>query len=95
MQLSVYIITLNEEARIEATIKQAKKVADEIIVVDSGSKDKTVEIAKKLGSKVIHHDWESYCKQKSFAEKQCTNDWVLMLDADEVLSEELVTELKA
>ncbi len=95
MQLSVYIITLNEEARIEATIKQAKKVADEIVVVDSGSKDKTVEIAKNLGAKVIHHDWETYCKQKSFAEKQCANDWVLMLDADEVLSEDLVKELKA
>ena len=95
MQLSVYIITLNEEARIEATIKQAQKVADEIVVVDSGSKDQTVEIAKNLGAKVIHHDWETYCKQKSFAEKQCANDWVLMLDADEVLSEDLVKELKA
>lgn len=93
MQLSVYIITLNEEARIETTIKQAKKVADEIVVVDSGSTDKTVEMAKKLGAKVIHHDWETYCKQKSFAEKQCANDWVLMLDADEVLSEELVKEI--
>lgn len=95
MQLSVYIITLNEETRIATTLEQAQKVADEIIVVDSGSKDKTIEIAEKHGAKVIHHDWESYCKQKSFAEKQCTNDWVLMLDADEVLSEELVKELKS
>ena len=94
MQLSVYIITLNEETRIEATIKQAKKVADEIVVVDSGSTDKTIEMAKKHGAKVIHHKWETYCKQKSFAEKQCANDWVLMLDADEVLSEDLVKELK-
>lgn len=93
--LSVYIITLNEEKRLAKTLKQAQKVADEIIVVDSGSTDKTLEIAQSHKAKTIHNDWKSYCEQKHFAESQCTNDWVLMLDADEVLSDELVKEIKA
>lgn len=93
--LSVYIITLNEEKRLAKTLKQAQKVADEIIVIDSGSTDKTVEIARTHNAKTIYNKWKSYCEQKSFAESQCTNDWVLMLDADEVLSDKLVKEIKA
>ena len=95
MKLSVYIITLNEEERIERTLEAASKVADEIVVVDSGSTDRTVKIADKYGAKVIFNKWESYCKQKSFAEKKCSFDWILMLDADEVLSPELIEELLA
>lgn len=94
MKLSVYIITLNEEQRLTQTLKAAAKVADEIVVVDSGSTDKTIAIAKKHKAKVLHHKWISYCEQKSFAEKKCANDWVLMLDADEVLSDELIKEIK-
>lgn len=94
MQLSVYIITLNEETRLPATLTQAAKIADEILVVDSGSKDKTLEIAASFNAKIIHHNWQSYCEQKNFAERQCANDWVLMLDADEVLSDELVEEIR-
>ena len=94
INLSVYIITLNEEKRLAKTLKQAQKVADEIIVVDSGSTDKTLEIAKKHNAKIIYNEWKSYCEQKHFAETQCTNDYVLMLDADEVLSDELVKEIK-
>ena len=93
MKLSVYLITKNEDQRLNKTLAQAAKVADEILVVDSGSTDDTLNIAKKFGAKTIHHDWHSYCDQKHFAEQQCANDWVLMLDADEVLSEELVEEI--
>lgn len=93
MKLSVYIVTLNEEQRLNRTLIQAAKVADEIIIVDSGSTDNTVNIAHKHGAKVIFHEWESYCKQKHFAEQQCKNDWVLLLDADEVLSDALVAEI--
>lgn len=95
IKLSCYIITFNEEKRLARTLNKIKLVADEIIVVDSGSVDSTVEIAKKCGAKVIFNEWETYCKQKSFAENQCSNDWVLMLDADEVLSDELVKEIKS
>ena len=94
MKLSVYIITFNEEKRLGKTLAAAKKVADEIIVVDSGSTDSTVKIADKYGANVIFHKWEDYCKQKSFAENKCTHDWVLMLDADEVLSPNLIDEIK-
>lgn len=93
MNLSIYIITLNEESRIEKTLMQAAKVADEILVVDSGSTDKTLEIASSYNTQILHNNWESYCQQKSFAEQHCTNDWVLMLDADEVLSDALVEEI--
>ena len=94
MDLSVYIITKNEEQRLENSLKAAAKVADEIVVVDSGSTDKTIEIAKKYKAKIFHHKWKSYCDQKSFAEKKCSSDWVLMLDADEVLSDELIAEIR-
>lgn len=94
VKLSVYLVTLNEELRLEKTLKAAAKVADEIVVVDSGSTDKTKQIAEKFKAKFVFHKWKSYCAQKSFAEKQCVNDWVLMLDADEVLSEELIAEIK-
>lgn len=93
MRLSVYIITLNEEKRLDKTLAAASKVADEIVVVDSGSTDSTIKIADKYGAKVFFNKWESYCKQKSFAENQCTSEWVLMIDADEVLSAELIEEI--
>lgn len=91
--LSVYILTLNEEKRLPKTIEAASKVADEIIVVDSGSSDKTEEIAKSYGAKFIFHPWKNISSQKNFAQNQCQNDWVLSLDADEVLSPQLIEEI--
>ena len=79
MKLSVYIITLNEEKRLERTLKAVCQVADEIIVVDSGSRDKTEEIAKKYNCKFMYNKWISYCEQKHFAQEQCKNDYVLMI----------------
>lgn len=94
-KLSVYIVTLNKQARLGTTLAAARQVADEIIVVDSGSTDKTCEIAESYGAKVIFHRWVSYCEQKNYAESQCRNDWVLLLDADEVLSPALIKEIKS
>jgi len=93
MKLSVYIITFNEEQRLARTLKQAAKVADEIIIVDSGSTDSTVEVAEKFGAKTFFHKWNSYCDQKHYAEQLCQNDFVLMLDADEVMSDALTDEI--
>ena len=93
-QLSVTIITLNEERRIGKCIKSVS-FADEIIVVDSGSQDRTVEIAEQAGARVIHQDWLGYGRQKQFAVEQAINDWVLCLDADEWLSPELSQSIQS
>ena len=94
VKLSVYLVTLNEELRLEKTLKAAAKVADEIVVVDSGSTDKTKQIAEKFKAKFVFHKWKNISSQKHFAQNKCTNDWVLSLDADEVLSAELIAEIK-
>lgn len=94
VKLSVYIVTLNEEQRLEKTLKAAAKVADEIVIVDSGSTDKTEKIAKKNKAEFIFHKWKNISSQKNFAQNKCKNDWVLSLDADEVLSDELIAEIK-
>ena len=93
MKISAYIVTLNEEKRLPKTLEAVKQVADEIIIVDSGSTDKTEEIAKTYNCKFIFHKWISYCDQKYFAQEQCKNDFVLMIDADEVLSNNLINEI--
>lgn len=92
-KLSVTIITLNEEENIKRAIESVKFV-DEIIVVDSGSEDDTVEIAKKLGAKVFTHTFVNYADQKNFAAQKATGDWTLSLDADEEVTEELAKEIQ-
>ncbi|MEO7557781.1 MAG: glycosyltransferase family 2 protein [Gammaproteobacteria bacterium] len=94
MKLSVYIVTLNEEERLENTLKAASEVADDILVVDSGSGDCTEEIARKYGVRFIFNKWKNISSQKRFAQNECLYDWVLSLDADEVLSEGLIKEIK-
>lgn len=93
MSLSIAIITLNEERIIEKTINAICDLADEIIVVDSGSTDKTLEICKKLNVKVFHQDWLGYSDQKNLAISKCTGDWILSLDADEVVNNDLKKEI--
>ena len=91
--ISVFIIAYNEE-KIIAQCLEKLTWANEIIVVDSGSSDKTVQICEKLGAKVIYNKFENFGKQKQFALNQTANNWVLSLDADEVLSDELISEIK-
>lgn len=85
---SVVIITLNAEQQLEDCLKSVA-FADEIVVVDSGSNDATVEIALKYGARVISQAWLGFGPQKQFAVSQARNDWVLCLDADERLSDRL------
>ena len=92
IKISVTIITLNEEKNIAKCLEKLS-FADEIIVIDSGSVDKTIEICNEYKAKVIHNKFENYGLQKQFAVNQTKNDWVLSLDADEVLSNELVDEI--
>lgn len=89
IQISAVIITFNEERNIARAIASVRKVADEVVVVDSFSKDGTVAIAEKMGARVIQHPFNGYGEQKGFAEAQAKHDWVLNIDADEELSPEL------
>lgn len=97
MQLSVVIITYNEEANIGRTLASvAPLVHDgqgEIIVVDSGSTDRTVEIARRHGAKVFVEPWKGYAAQKNSAIEKAGGEWILSLDADEELEPKLVQEI--
>jgi glycosyltransferase involved in cell wall biosynthesis len=90
--LSLVIITLNEERNIERCIRSVP-FASEVLIVDTKSQDRTCEIAKSLGARVLQKDWLGYGPQKKFATDQAQNDWILSLDADEVLSPELAAEI--
>jgi glycosyltransferase involved in cell wall biosynthesis len=89
IQLSVVIITYNEERNIARCLDSLKEIADEIVVVDSFSKDKTVDICKSYGVKIIQHAFEGHIEQKNYALKQASFPFALSLDADEALSDEL------
>jgi len=92
--LSVCIITRNEEAHIRACLESVAW-ADERIVVDSGSTDRTVEIAREMGARIVTHPFEGFVEQKNFALDQATCDWVLSIDADERVSPGLGEEIRA
>ena len=93
-KITVIIITLNEEEHIQACIESAWQVADEIIVVDSLSTDKTREIAKNLGAQVIEQSYLGDGLQKAFGVQFAKNDWILSLDADERLDEQMIKEIQ-
>jgi len=93
-KLSAVIITLNEADKIAFCLEPLKKVADEIIIVDSFSQDDTAAICQKMGAKVVQKEWLGYAKTKNFGNSLCKNDWVISIDADEVLSPELVQSIR-
>jgi len=97
-RLSVVVITLNEEDRIRETLTSVAW-ADEIVVVDAGSEDKTVALAREFTDHVMIHAWQGFAAQKNFGIEQATGDWILSLDADEqvepALREEIVAVLQA
>ena len=94
MVLSVCIITHNEEGNIARTLDSVKTIADELIVVDSGSTDRTVELARARGAKVFVEEWRGFSKQKNAAMAKASGDWILSLDADEEVSPELATSIQ-
>ena len=95
IKLSSVIITFNEERNIGMCIESLAGIADEIVVVDSGSTDKTEAICRSLGVKYIHHTFEGYGEQKNFGASNCSFDYILSLDADEALSSELKESISA
>jgi len=88
-KISAVIISFNEEKKIARCIRSVRQVADEVVVVDSFSTDRTPQLVKELGARLIQHPFEGYIEQKNYALNQASNDWVLSLDADEVLSDAL------
>lgn len=92
IKISATIITFNEERNI-ARVIESLRCCDEILVLDSGSNDRTVEIATKLGARVEEASWHGYAAQKNIAAELTTHDWVLALDADESVSEALEAEI--
>jgi glycosyltransferase involved in cell wall biosynthesis len=94
LTLSVAIITLNEEANLARTLASVQ-FADEIVIVDSGSTDRTLEIAQSFKAKIISTEWKGFAAQKNTAIENCTGTWILSLDADEELTLELQTEIRA
>lgn len=93
MTLSVAIVSLNEEANLGRTLESVKW-ADEIVVVDSGSTDRTCDIARQYGARVVVETWRGYAAQKNLAIEHCTKAWVLSLDADEEISSGLAQEMQ-
>lgn len=92
--LSVFYIVKDEELRLGQSLEKALIIADEIIVVDSGSKDESVRIAESYGAKVYFKKWEGYAIQKAYAASLCKNNWLLNLDADEVLSDKVIHSIQ-
>ena len=91
--LSVAIITLNEADNLRRTLDSVR-FADEIVLVDSGSTDDTIEIARSFGAKVFSEDWKGFALQKNSVIDKCGGTWVLSLDADEELTDELQAEIR-
>jgi glycosyltransferase involved in cell wall biosynthesis len=94
MKITATIITLNEERNI-ARAMESLRCCDEILVLDSGSTDRTMELASNLGARVVEGVWPGYASQKNRAAEHAGHDWILSLDADETLSEALEAEIWA
>jgi glycosyltransferase involved in cell wall biosynthesis len=92
MKITATIITLNEERNVARAI-ESLRCCDEMLIVDSGSTDRTVELAEKLGARVLEAGWLGYAAQKNRAAEYANHEWILSLDADEALSEALEAEI--
>ncbi|MCW8093462.1 glycosyltransferase family 2 protein [Alteromonas sp. ASW11-130] len=91
--ISVFFVTLNEAEHIKEALQSVKSF-DEIIVVDSGSTDGTQDIVKEYGAKLVHKTWLGFAKQKAYAMSLCKNNWVLNLDGDEIVPEDMVANIQ-
>lgn len=93
LPLSVAFITKNEEDRLYKTLEAIYDIASEIIVIDSGSSDNTINIAKEFNAKVYEHEWLGFVKQKNLLIDKCNFEYILFLDADEIVTESLKEEI--
>src|SRR5579871_6905446 len=88
-RISVCVVAQNEEENLPRLLKSVAGVADEIVVVDGGSTDRTTQVAQEFGARVVQRTFTTHADQKNFAAAQATNEWIFLLDADEELGEEL------
>jgi len=95
MSLTVVIPTLNEERDLPRTLKSLANLKADILVIDSGSTDGTINVAKKYGAKVITHPFKSFSDTRNFADQQIKSDWILSLEADVVITKKLAQEIKS
>ncbi len=93
--LSVYILTCNSPKYLSQILMQVTKIADEVVIVDSGSTDNTLQIASNFSCKIVHHAFKNFRDQRAFALSVCAHSWVLSFDSDEIPSHELVVEILA
>ena len=94
LPITAYVRTMNEASRIEAVVRRAKESCSEVLVVDSGSTDSTVALAEAAGARVIMQSWLGNGRQKRVAEAEATHDWLLDLDADELIDGDLAIALR-
>lgn len=92
-QLTAVIITFNEERNIARCLQSIHTIADEVVVVDSLSTDRTQEICEQFGVRFVSHPWEGYAMQKNYAHTLASHDLILSMDADEALSDELIASI--
>lgn len=92
---SIFLIVRNEADRLRSTLSAVRDLTDDLVVVDSGSTDESVAIAKEFGVRVFYHEWSGFGPQKRFAEDQCRHDWLFNIDADEVVPAALSAEIRA
>lgn len=93
--ISAVVITLNEASNIEACVKALRQVTDDVVIVDAYSADGTPALAEALGARVVQTEWVGYSHNKNLGNQAARHDWILSIDADEALSEELIQSLKA
>lgn len=93
INISAVIIACNEEKHIADCIKSILPITKDIVLVDSGSTDDTIKIAQSIGAKVYHHQWQGYGANKNFGNSKASYDWILSIDADEILDSQLQNEI--
>ena len=93
MLLSCYILTFNSQKYLTQLLAQAKQVADEIVIIDSGSTDETLNIAASFQCQIFYQAFDNYRAQRAFAQQCCSNEMVLFLDSDEIPTKELIQEI--
>ena len=94
LPLSVSVITFNEERNLGRCLESVRELASEIVIIDSGSTDRTAAIAREYGANFLHADWPGFVAQKAKSLEHCSQPWLLCLDADEAISPELAVSIR-